>query len=55
MVISMGSLAAAIWFVVTMRFEELKEWNNDYDDYTTAFKIFLIVFAIVPLVHEAAF
>lgn len=52
---SLASLGAAIWFVITQEFQDLKEWNKDYDDYTTAFRVFMIIFAIIPVWHELCF
>ena len=48
----MATLGLAIWYVIEGDITKLDEWNHDYDDYTTAIKVFMIIFSVIPIVHQ---
>ena len=49
---SIFSLCYAIYFSLYWDFTKLKFWNPDYEDVIGTFRIFLVIFNLIPVIHE---
>ncbi|CAI2374813.1 unnamed protein product [Moneuplotes crassus] len=52
---SIAGLGLAVYFSLFNDLSSLSIWNNDYDDVEGTFRVFLILFNFIPVIHEVLY